>query len=693
MYQVPRTLGLIWPDLLRDRIFFIGLILKLVLILVLIPEIQEEWFVSFVVQAFEHPSPNPWSLYQDSGGDVLAFPYGPIMFLAHLPSTFVGWLIDSLTGLNYFSSLGFRVSLLMADILILILLLQQFENRWRGLIIHYWLSPLVIFITYWHGQTDIVPVAILVLSIALLKNKKVLQSAIVFAGAVAAKHSMVIALPFIAMYLWFRRGTVTSVYKFIIFCLMTLIIVEGPYFFSNGFQKMVVYNREIEKIYWLFIPINDILKVYIIPFTYILLLYFTWRLRRMNFDLLLATLGVAFSIVIVLTPPAPGWVLWITPMLAIHLSRGNSGSTILGILFSVAFVIYHLIYSIGSDFIFLKEAIVPMYFIDFFTQSYVQSLLNTMVVAFFTLVILQMFRDSVKGSDYYHLGKKPLIIGVSGSLNSGKSTFVNALSKLFGNEQVLKISEDSYYNWRPSSPMWKTLTPLDPRSSCLSKMVHDLQSILDSKVFKGYIYNRKHKNFTYKVNQNARQVVLLDSSFALHSRQLVEMEDVSFFLKIDGIFGTELGSINQDKEQLFKQRVDFEKYIQPQKLQADVAFSLLPINPEILESGLELSDSRINLNVVIKDGLHYQELLKVLTGICGLQVNIKQTASLSVVGIDIQGDVNAEDIKIASKIITPGLDEFLDDEHGFYGGKLGLMQLIALVEIDYSLKKRKRQAL
>ena len=146
MYQVPRTLGLIWPDLLRDRIFFIGLILKLALILLLIPDVQEEWFVSFMVQTFEHPSINPWSSYQDLGGTVLAFPYGPIMFLAHFPSTFVGWLIDSLTGLNYFSGLGFRVSLLMADILILILLLQKFENRWRGLMIHYWLSPLVIFI-------------------------------------------------------------------------------------------------------------------------------------------------------------------------------------------------------------------------------------------------------------------------------------------------------------------------------------------------------------------------------------------------------------------------------------------------------------------------------------------------------------------------------------------------------------------
>jgi hypothetical protein len=83
----------------------------------------------------------------------------------------------------------------------------------------------------------------------------------------------------------------------------------------------------------------------------------------------------------------------------------------------------------------------------------------------------------------------------------------------------------------------------------------------------------------------------------------------------------------------------------------------------------------------------------VLTGVCGLQVNIKQPANLNVVEIDVQGDVDAEDIKFASKIIAPGLNEFLDDEHGFYGGKLGLMQLIALVEIDHALKRRKRQSI
>ena len=302
-----------------------------------------------------------------------------------------------------------------------------------------------------------------------------------------------------------------------------------------------------------------------------------------------------------------------------------------------------------------------------------------------------MFRDGIKGSDYYHLGKKPLVIGVSGGLSSGKSTFVNAMSKLFGDKQVLKLSEDSYYNWRSSSPMWKTLTSLDPRSSQLSKMVSDLQNILDSKVFSGYAYNRKHKKFIYRTNQNSRQVVLLDSSFSLHSKQLVEMEDVSFFLEMGSGIGINKNIANQDVDQLKKQSVDYKTYIQPQKAQADAVFSLLPVNPEIAE--LKLSDSRINLKVVIKDGLHYQELIKVLTGVCGLQINIKQTDSLNIVEIDIQGDVDAEDVKFASKIITPGLHEFLDDEYGFCDGKLGLMQLIALVEIDHSLKRRKRQGI
>lgn len=688
MYQVSRSLGLIWPDLLRDRIFIVGLILKLFFILLFVPEVQQEWFVSFMVQAFEQPSVYPWSSYLDSGGDPLSFPYGPIMFLAHFPSTFIGWLIDSSTGLNYFSGLGFRVSLLMADILILIILLQQFEDRWRGLLIHYWLSPLVIFITYWHGQTDLIPVSILVLSIALLKNKKILRSGLVFAGAVAAKHSMAIVLPFIAVYLWFKRGIITNAYKFVVFFLLALLIIEGPFLFSDGFQQMVLNNREVDKIFWLFVPMGDALKIYIVPLVYLLLLYSAWRLRRMNFDLLLATLGISFCVVILLTPPAPGWFLWISPMLAIHFSKGNIGSATLGVLFGFIFVGYHLIYSSGSDFIFMKNIIMPIFLADFFAQSQVQSLLNTLIIAIVALITLQMFRDGIKGSDYYHLGKKPLVIGISGGLGVGKTTFSSALAKLFGNEQVLKITEDSYYNWSSSSPMRKTVTSLNPRSSSLSKMVYDLRNMLESDLFKGYVYNAKNKEFRYKAKQRPRQVIILDSAFALYNKQLVEMEDVSFFLDMDDNLRINSQEDDARLNELNTQEADFKEYIQPQKTEADVTYKLLPINQEI--KTLEMLDSRVKLKVRVKDGLYCQELIKVLIGVCGLQVNTNQMVNeMNGVEIDIQGDVNAEDIKFASKIITPILNEFIDDENGFFGGKLGLMQLIALTEIDHALKRRK----
>jgi hypothetical protein len=134
--------------------------------------------------------------------------------------------------------------------------------------------------------------------------------------------------------------------------------------------------------------------------------------------------------------------------------------------------------------------------------------------------------------------------------------------------------------------------------------------------------------------------------------------------------------------------IDFEQYIKPQQKKADIAYKLSGINQRIKEQ--KISDSRVGLNIKIKDGLYCQDLLRVLIGICGLQVNMNKPNGTDSLTIDIQGDIVAEDIKFASKIITPGLNEFIDNEGGFKSGKLGLMQLIALIEIDHVLKRRKR---
>ena len=58
--------------------------------------------------------------------------------------------------------------------------------------------------------------------------------------------------------------------------------------------------------------------------------------------------------------------------------------------------------------------------------------------------------------------------------------------------------------------------------------------------------------------------------------------------------------------------------------------------------------------------------------------------------LDIQGDVQSEDIQLASGMIVPHLDEFIVEEGGFKQGMMGIMQLIAMIEIDQALRNRKR---
>ena len=61
MYQILRPLGLIWSDLWREKLFRTGIVIKIMLIIALMPTIQQEWFVPFVVNWIENPTSIPWS--------------------------------------------------------------------------------------------------------------------------------------------------------------------------------------------------------------------------------------------------------------------------------------------------------------------------------------------------------------------------------------------------------------------------------------------------------------------------------------------------------------------------------------------------------------------------------------------------------------------------------------------------------
>jgi len=215
MYQIRKPLGLIWSNLWSEKLFIVGLAIKLILIIALTPLIQQELFVPFIVNWVQNPASLPWAAHLSSGGELLAFPYGLVMFIFHLPTTILGYLIDQFFAIEYFSNIGFQISLLVADILLLIILLQAFENYWKKILLYYWLSPLVLFITYWHGQTDIIPVALFIYSLTLVKHGNYWASGVILACAIAAKHSMLLGTPFIIIYLLSHNGIHKEFQKFI----------------------------------------------------------------------------------------------------------------------------------------------------------------------------------------------------------------------------------------------------------------------------------------------------------------------------------------------------------------------------------------------------------------------------------------------------------------------------------------------
>jgi hypothetical protein len=124
--------------------------------------------------------------------------------------------------------------------------------------------------------------------------------------------------------------------------------------------------------------------------------------------------------------------------------------------------------------------------------------------------------------------------------------------------------------------------------------------------------------------------------------------------------------------------VDFEKYIQPQQKSADIIFE-----------AQTKSNKNIDLTIRIRDGVYYQELFRVLIGICGLQMEVIELDEYGNVELIVQGEIQSGDIKLAANVITPHLIEFIDQENGFYGGTIGVMQLVALMEIDEVLKRRR----
>ena len=147
-------------------LFYLGLILKIFLGCILASKFLTDLFIPFVSYFVDSGFADPYEYFYNEGNNA-SFPYPALMlYIISVPRILFGWLENDNIFVILFLS---RLPLLIADTSIFFILKSWLKDKYLSkLIWFYWLSPVVIYISYIHGQLDAIPIAFLFASLYFL---------------------------------------------------------------------------------------------------------------------------------------------------------------------------------------------------------------------------------------------------------------------------------------------------------------------------------------------------------------------------------------------------------------------------------------------------------------------------------------------------------------------------------------------
>jgi uridine kinase len=677
-------------NLCMNPIFMLGLIIKILFIISVSPNVVTNFFIPFLDSSILYFSFDPWSNWISLGGNPLAFPYGYIMWFSFLPSLFV------IKAMGISVNFAYPLTLLIFDFLLLITLKNFLIKKINLLLITYWLSPIVIFATYGFGFNDVIPSVFLILSILNVKKLNFKLAAILIAIAISAKLSVIVSLPIFIIYIFQNRSTRKYIKNFIIYFFLCSLLIQIPFLFSGSGLEMLISNPEIKKVFNLKLILSDDLYIYLLPLTYLLMIYSIWRVKRLNFELFQSITGITFLLIVLMTPLSPGWFVWSVPFLVLYQSKCNKLSIIFIIFFSILYLFTTLLSTpinfINGDAFYLTQDTI----LSNFNSEKLFSLFQTFLTAVGIILVMRISREAISQNEFFRLSRKPFAIGIAGDSGSGKDTLTNAIADLFGAHSVVKLQGDNYHFWDRHTPVWRVLTHSNPMSNNLESFSRDLLSLIDGQSIKVREYNHDTGKSEKAVTIRSNDFVIANGLHALHLPILRECYDLKIFLNIDNKL-REFFKIQRDVsergyhldkvlETMDKRKLDSIKFICPQIEYADLIFSLKPIN--------KIDEKKINQVVKLKLEVttRYQfneiSLNRVLVGICGLNVDTLSDNQNKEFKIIIEGDVQGQDVEAAAKILCPRAIDFLDTPPKWANGMIGIMQLISLSHISQVLLKR-----
>jgi uridine kinase len=667
----------------RNWIVFAGLlvVIKLFILASFSSGYKEELFVPFV-DHFLSFGGNPWdAFYSQDSMDV--FPYPPLML-------FVLSFFHFLTGFFphggvAFHNLIFKLPTLLADLLISWNLIQLFPNKKKQVVLFYFISPIVIYSCYIHSQLDLLPTAVLLTSINLLSRQKISASVVLMGLAISLKSHTLLALPLMMIYAY-RNFSLRSSLALGVFPLLIHLGFALPYL-SEAYSSLVLFNQKQAMIYDVFYKIGNE-KIYLPIFAILAVYVRFFLLRKINRDLFFVSIGILYTICVLLICPGPAWYTWFLPYLCIFSIKfweKSQGMIMLHVITNILYLVFFICFHTPEyeEVIFLG---VPLSMKV--TLPHLKDLAFTILEVALSANIYLLYSYGMKSNTIY-AKQSSTLIGIAGDSGSGKSTLLEDIEKLIPCG-ILQLEGDGDHKWERKDSKWEKYTHLDPKANFLHRQADNLLNLkMGLPVVRGD-YDHSNGLFTTPTKKTPKDIVIISGLHPFYlpkTRKLIDIKiymDTQDQLRQHWKLLRDTGERDYSKETvestMEKRDVDAKKYIYPQKSYADILIHYF--TPDDFVKGSKEASFNMGLKLTLDANINLQKLLDILSQL-QLSYEWDYSSDLDYQYLILQEAPPKEMIMTISRELIPNLEEIVGKSQAEWLDSFrGFVQLIVLMIIS-----------
>ncbi len=680
----------------RSPLFWSGVGVKLICAVLLGSSVATKWFAPFVYDFVHSGFGNSWEHFL-ARGEPLGFPYGPGMLLllatSWLPTSFVSFDPSSHLGL-----LLLRLPLFVADFAICVLLMRWLRGYARNAVLAYWLSPIVIYATYIHGQLDLLPTALLCVALHCIFGQRMVTAAVIFGVALATKAHILIAACFAVIYVFRRRRS--SWLAFVGTMIATTALLYAPVLGSAAFRKMVLGSSEISKVWSLSLGYGSSgLLLYVAPAAVAVALLRFASYRKLNRELTTMFLGAVYVGLVALVPPQPGWFIWSIPFVAYLGARFSRTGRFALIGLTVSYLLYFMLENpelffqaldptlgagTGAALATMLRESVPTVF-----SIHGTSIAWTALFSSTALTALEMYRKGVRSNELYGFRDESFMIGIGGDSGAGKHTLGADLNRVLGPSRLSLINGDDDHKWERGHAMWRRYTHLDPRGNHLGSQLESLAALRRGGAIRKRHYDHDVGRFTDPVLLKPTDfigIIGLHPFFLGSQRQLLHLKifvDPGEKLRRQWKVARDVAKRGYTPERVLEEierrMSDSSKYVRPQMQYADVL---------VRHGSIEgMADNTVCIEIELASALEPLLLVDLLGEVSSLVVDWSPNDALTRDRVKVEGELDASQVRLLAVALIPNVDELVDDlEKCWLSGGRGLVQVVILYAISARIR-------